>query len=103
VNSAAKGNAAERFVAKDLERRGFVVASRRHIGGAGDLLAVHPGGVVYLVEVKCRKHVYDGFRQPDREAMKQTPLPLHGKRFCANVKGSGKNKSIEWFAEADWP
>lgn len=102
-DKANYGNAAERFVAKDLESRGYVVASRRHIGGAGDLLAVHPGGEVWLVEVKKRKHPYEGFRRSDREAMIATPLPLESARYLANVKGSGKNQSIDWTHERDWP
>jgi Holliday junction resolvase-like predicted endonuclease len=103
MNTVNKGSAAERFVAKDLEAKGFVVASRRHIGGAGDLLAVHPDGLVYLVEVKKRKNPYQGFRISDREAMKATKLPPGGARWLANVKGSGPKQRIEYVAECEWP
>lgn len=103
MNSSAKGNSAERFVAADLKAKGYVVASRRHIGGAGDLLAVHPNGTVWLVEVKARKNLYAGFTRADREAMKLTTLPSGSCKWVANVKGSGKNRTIDWISELQWP
>lgn len=102
-NTAAVGNAAERFVAKELESKGFVVASRRHIGGAGDLLAVRSDGLVWLVEVKKRRQPYEGFRRLDRQAMVDTPLPSEAARWLANVKGSGKNQTIQWIPQSEWP
>lgn len=108
MNTSRKGNSAELFVAENLEAEGWVVASRRHIGGAGDLLAVHPVQArTLLVEVKARKRPYDGFRPGDREAMKATPLPPGGERWLANVRGSKRGakdtRTIEWTAEDDWP
>lgn len=98
-----KGSAAENYVARDLEAKGFVVASRRHIGGAGDLLAVRSDGLVYLVEVKARKNVYQGFRKADRLAMKEVVLPTGGAKFLANVRGSGTNREITYVPESHWP
>jgi hypothetical protein len=103
LNTARKGNAAERFVAKDLERRDFLVGSRRHVGGSGDHIAVHPGGEIWLVEVKATKERFGGFTPGDREAMKATPLPLSGQRYLAHVTGSGDRLAVEYVHERDWP
>jgi Holliday junction resolvase-like predicted endonuclease len=99
LNTSRRGNEAERFVAKHLEEKGWVVASRRHIGGAGDLLAVHPNGACWLVEVKARKNLYSGFTRADREAMKETKLPKGAVRFVVNKRG----KDLEWVSELSWP
>lgn len=108
MNTARKGNSGELYVAECLEAEGWIVASRRHIGGAGDLLAVHPATAsILLIEVKARKRPYDGFRPADRAAMAATPLPPRGERYLANVRGTKRgakdNRSIEWTHEADWP
>jgi len=100
MNTAAKGNRAERFVAHWLEDRGWLVASRRHIGGAADLLAVHPDdGATWLIEVKAAKDLYQQFRRADRLAMKETPLPASGERWVVNVRG----KELQWVPESSWP
>lgn len=109
TNTARKGNAAERYVAKWLAERGWLVASRRHIGGAGDLLAVRGCGdhfdghftEVWLVEVKATKSksVWEQFRREDRKIMAQTPLPEGGERWLVNVRG----KELQWFPESSWP
>lgn len=39
MSSVARGNGGERRAARFLEDCGYLVASRRHVGGAGDLLA----------------------------------------------------------------
>ena len=71
-NTARFGNAAEVELAKALEMGGWVVGSRRHIGGGGDLLAVrmldgvlrdgwddkpHKLHKVLLIEVKATAEV----------------------------------------------
>jgi len=108
LNTSRKGNGAELYVAECLEAEGWVVASRRHIGGAGDLLSVHPEtGETRLIEVKCRKRPYDGFRPDARQEMRETPLPPGGTRWLANVRGAKRGpkdtRSIEWVHEDDWP
>lgn len=103
MNTARRGITAERFVTKDLEEKGFHVGSRRHIGGAGDLLAVHPGGDIWLLEVKATKGRFSGFRKGDRMAMKEALLPHHGSRYLAHVTGSGDKLRVEYVPEADWP
>lgn len=117
MSAVSRGNAAERYVAKWLQDRGWIVGSRRHIGGAGDLLAVHPeplikGGEdfldflgdpiptsVWLIEVKAAKELWQQFRREDRQAMRDTFLPPGGERFCVNVRG----KELEWYPESSWP
>lgn len=105
-------------MAKWLQDRGWIVASRRHIGGAGDLLAVHPeplvlGGTlrshgyqpqipvtsVWLIEVKCCKNLWQQFRRADREEMKTTKLPEGGERWVVNKKG----RELTWVPESAWP
>jgi len=76
-NTSRKGNAGELRVKRWYEERGWIVASRRHVGGAADLLCVRrkpayqgvPGHDVHLVEVKARKEPWQGFRKPDRLAL----------------------------------
>jgi Holliday junction resolvase-like predicted endonuclease len=102
-NTARKGNAAEVFVARNLKDKGFVVASRRHIGGAGDLLAVRPDGKVWLVEVKACKSLWGNFTRADRQEMRETQLPEGAERWVANVRGTGEKRTISWCAESEWP
>lgn len=124
MNTARKGSAAEVFVARWLQDRGWLVASRRHIGGAGDLLAIHPlgfleaptyaspgrgpmqevsAGKTLLLEVKACKELWQQFRREDRQAMRETPLPPGGERFVVNVRGSGEKRELIWIPESSWP
>lgn len=119
-NTARAGNSAEVYVARWLQARGWLVGSRRHIGGAGDLLAVWPGffvakavwdiadedrpkGTVWLIEVKAAKDIWQQFRREDRQAMREQELPPGGERFCVNVCGKGENRELIWYSETDWP
>ncbi len=119
MNTARKGNSAEVYVARWLQDRGWLVASRRHIGGAGDLLAVWPGfekaerpdhsslyllpSATWLIEVKCAKNLWQQFRRADREAMRKTLLPPAGERHVVNVRGSGDKRELIWTPESAWP
>lgn len=103
MNTARKGNAAECFVGDDLRGRGFTTGSRRHIGGAGDWIAIHPGGDVWLVEVKATKTRFGGFGPADRQAMKEALLPLGGSRYLAHVTGSCGRFKVTYVHERDWP
>jgi Holliday junction resolvase-like predicted endonuclease len=101
-NTSRVGNAAEVFVARWLEERGWIVGSRRHIGGAGDLLAVLPSsGVTWLIEVKCcqPKRIWGNFERADRQAMRDTPLPEGAERYVVNKVG----KELVWLGENSWP
>lgn len=99
MSGVSRGNAFDVVVAKAMRAMGFTVGSRRHIGGAGDLLGVHPDGRVWLVECKNRKHPFQGFRREDRRAMMETPLPPGAERFLAYRDG----EEIKWLGSAEWP
>lgn len=106
MSRTAKGISGELFVIADYEARGAVAASRRHIGGAGDVLAVFPEGLVELAEAKTigkGQSPYKNFTRADREAMRQTKLPPGARRLLAVVRGSGARRTVEYIAEADWP
>lgn len=70
----SRGLERERRVARALEDDGYLVGSRRHIGGAGDLLAakLYPESgllALLLIEVKSTIGPYDHFGPKDRRAM----------------------------------
>ena len=78
------GNARELAVMKVLASEGWLCASRRHIGGAGDILAVRIDPVTarsrtfielqaQLIEVKSTtRSPWVNFGQQDRQAMVET-------------------------------
>jgi hypothetical protein len=69
------GNDRENKIKEFLESDGWLVASRRHIGGAGDLLAVRlhgdgSGHEVWLIEVKSTaRSPWHAFPPADRQAL----------------------------------
>lgn len=71
MNSARKGNAKENRTAALLDEQGWTVASRRHLAGPGDLLAVRAGEMPRLIEVKATRSAYEHFRQADRDEMRE--------------------------------
>ena len=106
MNSSRKGSAGECFVRAELEAKGALVGSRRHIGGAGDEVAIFPSGETWLVEVKtigATQSPWKNFTRLDRQEMRDTPLPAGGSRWLAVVRGSGTARRTEWIAERDWP
>jgi hypothetical protein len=91
-NTARKGNRKESQSVGIFQDEGWVAASRRHIGGAGDLLLVwgqepyvirdgqrrrsmlhidmvQKGCVGVLAEVKATQGAYTAFKRPDRRAL----------------------------------
>jgi hypothetical protein len=78
---------------------GFLVGSRRHIGGAGDLLGIHPDGRTWLVEAKDSPNPYKNFGKAARRDMIETQLPKNSFRFLVHRK-DGKAR---WVGEAQWP
>lgn len=85
--------------AKYLETQGWTVGSRRHIGGAGDLLAVRYRGdsgagdggdwyEVQLIEVKRTTRpetVWQGFRRSDRLALIEAAHGLNAAPLLAHL------------------
>lgn len=82
-----------------MESLGFVVASRRHVGGAGDLLGVHPDGRTWLVEAKACKNLFAGFTRSQRREMLEAKLPPGAELWLAYKKGH----LVEWLPSSEWP
>jgi hypothetical protein len=63
----------ERKVARLLQSHGYLVASLRHYGCPGDMLALHPDHRPLVVEVKGTKDFpwndYKGFGRPRRQEL----------------------------------
>ena len=67
---AQRGRDAEVSLANELAEAGWLVGSRRHITGPGDLLAVYPGRVPLLIEVKTTSYgPFDRFGPEARKAL----------------------------------
>jgi Holliday junction resolvase len=108
------GNAREVKVAQEMERDGWLVGSRRHMGGAGDLLAVigfseanvrqMPGPRRHdqlLIEVKGNSgSPYMNFRAEDRKAMVETAAKVGAEPWLAWWPPGGE---LQWIPAADWP
>lgn len=101
MSTSSRGNAAERRVVAHLHEQGWCCASRRHIGGAGDILAVHPSQRPRLIEVKQRQNVWEGFRRPDRKALKAEAERIGADPLLAWCKAP--SKPIAWRTESGWP
>ncbi len=101
MSAVRKGIEGELYVAEWLTRRGWVVGSRRHIKGPGDLLAIHPDdGAVWLIEVKKAKNLWQQFRRADRIAMQEMSLPEGTELWAVNVLP--KNE-LRWEPQCAWP
>lgn len=100
-----KGLAAERLVARDLEAKGFLVSSRRHFGGAGDILAVQEptmpiSWMPLLVEVKATgAGPFANFPPADRLAMTEAAKQFVVEPLLAWVVGA----KIFYLPTGEWP
>lgn len=107
------GNAREVKVAQWLEAHGYVTGSRRHTGGAGDVLAVK--GIAtpqvaerilgftktLLIEVKGNGgSPYMNFRAGDRAVMRETADRIMAAAWLAWWPPGGE---LRWIPAADWP
>lgn len=101
MNTARVGNAKEVQTARLLQEDGWVVGSRRHIGGAGDLLAIRVGSRPRLIEVKCRKNLWEGFRAADRMALLTLAESADADALVAWWKPGASEP--EWLAPHQWP
>ena len=111
MSNVGRGIAGERRAWHSLEDAGYLVASRRHIGGAGDLLAVLPfrgrhldwlkiDHVPLLIEVKTSARAFSSFSLVDRSALLETAHeygcePL----LCWTPSAS----TIFYIPEDEWP
>jgi len=105
VSNVGRGIAGERRAWHHLEDLGYIVGSRRHIGGAGDLLAVREAIVwdcdfILLIEVKTSTSPFSSFPPADRTALLETARkygcePL----LCWTPSAS----TIFYIPEDEWP
>ena len=102
MSNVGRGIAGERRAWHHLEDLGFLVGSRRHIGGAGDILAVSPDpAAALLVEVKTNgSSPFATFYPPDRAELIATAIeyqctPL----LCWTPSAS----TIFYIPEDEWP
>lgn len=97
------GNPAELAVAAHLRSCGYLTASRRHEGGAGDHLAIHPTRPPLLIETKGgRSGPWANFRTDDRAAMIETALTYNATPLLAYVL-SVERREIMYLEVPDWP
>jgi hypothetical protein len=114
------GSPAENRTARILESFGYLVASRRHVGGAGDLVAILLGDTVevrnrleplppitrgLLVEVKRGTgNPWENFRHGDRIAMVEAGFLYRLTPLLAYWPWSpSANKHPIWLEQSDWP
>jgi hypothetical protein len=99
--ASQRGRDVEVLVAQRLQADGWLVASRRHVGGAGDLLAVRIGHRPLLIEVKSRLNVWEGFRRADRLAL----VRVAGLFNCSPLLCSWPPGQAEpdWLGPDEWP
>ena len=103
MNTARYGNGVEVKLAKQLEDEGWIVGSRRHIAGPGDLLAVSTiTGAVMLIEVKATaRGPWAGFGPQDRNAMLTGARSIRARPVL--VWWPKGNDEPEWFYDETWP
>lgn len=89
-----------------LAAEGWLCASRRHIGGAGDILAIRPyaGGPALearLVEVKSTtRNPWNDFGPADRRAMVETARACGAEPWLAWWP---PRRELQWIHESRWP
>jgi hypothetical protein len=115
--SAQRGRDTENRVKDVLEADGWLVASRRHYGGAGDLLAVRwddevpddfrgqglmAGHTVRLIEVKSTAGgPYEGFRTGDRYEMLHAAATHNAEPWLA--WWPPLQDQPRWIPASEWP
>lgn len=99
MNTTRKGNAGENLVSNDLQGKGWVYGSRRHIGGPGDGLAVKAGHKPRLIEVKKTKTAWSHFGPTDRRALLDYSIKHDLEPWLAWVVG----ERVQYIPAAGWP
>lgn len=116
ARGARHGNAVEVKVAHVLQDDGWLVASRRHIGGAGDLLATRPRSEtimvdrtsllitepeLWLIEVKSTVNgPYENFRPADRQALRDLAMEYGAQAYLAWWP---PRHGLQLIHSSDWP
>jgi hypothetical protein len=101
VKRSQRGNGREVKVAHRLAEDGWLVGSRRHIGGAGDLLAVKSFFAPILVEVKSTAGgPFEHFGPADRKALYEAATQSSCIPYLAWWPPRGE---LKWLTVKDWP
>lgn len=106
ARSPGAGNARELKVMDVLHQEGWLCASRRHIGGAGDILAVRlyadgPAVETRLVEVKSTtRNPWNDFGPGDRQVMVETAREFGAEPWLAWWPPRQK---LRWIHASHWP
>ena len=90
-------------MADHLQERGYVVGSRRHVGGAGDLLAVHESLSSTLIEVKTTAGgPWERFGPVARHDLYTTATRVRA-RPCLAWAPRGDLAALRFIYAEDWP
>ncbi len=101
MSTVSRGNGFENEVGNQLETKGWMVASRRHRGGAGDLLALGPHGERWLIECKTTaRGPFADFLPAQRKLMHDA-----GKKHDCTLwlVWRAPGKPIRWIGAEGWP
>lgn len=101
-----RGRDRETKVGDFLEEQGWIVGSRRHRGGAGDLLAARWGGdlghALWLIEVKSTAGgPYERFGPQDRREMIEAARKVFAQPVLAYWPPRAKTPTF--IHEENWP
>lgn len=109
ARSPGAGNARELKVMAVLADEGWLCASRRHIGGAGDILAIRKARVsnmlytveARLIEVKSTAGgPWERFGPTDRQDLLDTAITFGAEPLLAWWPARGK---LRWIDAFQWP
>lgn len=103
MSTVARGSACENRVANYLEEKGWLIGSRRHRKGGGDLVATKPGYRPRLYECKASPLTkpWEHFRPAERAELLKTAKAFDCDPFLALAPSAKVAPRI--IPSKDWP